>query len=67
MPKYRFFYHYYRAKGRMTVHWRGRCLSVDHVRCCVPTETHYRVTQPRLVIRGWATKVSVKGMIATIT
>ena len=36
-PKqYRFFYHYYKQKKKMSVHYKGVCYVVDNVQCDVP-------------------------------
>jgi hypothetical protein len=63
---YRFFFHYYRQKDCMSVHFRGACYPVDNVVSMVRIETHRRKTQPRLVMRGWAQGVSVVGGTAYI-
>lgn len=55
--KYRFFYHYRRQDGKMSVHHRGVCYPTENVECRVPTETHRRKIQPRLVIRGYASDI----------
>lgn len=57
--KYRFFYHYYRQKKKMSVHFRNRCYIVDDIRCFYNTFTKYNKTQPYLVMQGWAEKVIV--------
>ena len=59
MKRYRFFYHYYKAKRKMTVHFRGTCHVVHHVQCQVPCETHWSLTQPHLVLRGFAHTVEI--------
>ena len=58
--KYRFFYHYFKAKRRMSVHFRLRCYVVDDVDCRVSCETKWNKTQPNLVMRGWASTVKIK-------
>ena len=64
--KKRFFYHYYRQKDKMSVHFEGRCQIVDAVSCLVPSETHRQKRQPRLVVRGWATQVFINNERAII-
>ena len=56
--KYRFFYHYFKQKRMMSVHFRGQCRTIEHVTCAVPCETHYQKRQPYLVMRGFAEKVT---------
>lgn len=56
--KRRFSFHYNRPNDRMTVHWKGECIIVDHVECRVPTETHRSKQQPRVSVRGWAESVT---------
>ena len=63
MKKYRFWYHYNKPMSKkcgypiLTVHYRGRCLYATRIVCKVPTETHKRERQPRMVVRGWATVI----------
>jgi hypothetical protein len=64
--KYRFFYHYYKQKGKMSIHFRDSCVVVDDVECNVPCETKWRKTQPRLVMQGFAKKVEFEGNKAII-
>lgn len=59
MKKYRFFYHYYKQKKRMSIHFRNSCTVVDDVICEVPCETKWNKTQPQLVMRGFATDVRI--------
>jgi hypothetical protein len=62
----RFFFHYNKHTGFMTVHYRGVCIPVKDVKCLVPVETKYNKTQPRLVLRGWAEAVTVHEQLAVI-
>ena len=57
--KYRFFYHYYKQKGKMSVHFRNTCMVAENIICEVPCETKWNNTQPRLVMRGYATEVII--------
>ena len=66
MKKYRFFYHYFRAKKAMSVHWRGACFVVDNIKCNVPCETKWRPRQPYLVMQGFATSCQIKNGVAHI-
>jgi len=59
MSKYRFFYHFFKQKGKMSVHFRNSCTIVNDVICEVPCETKWNKTQPKLVMRGFATKVEI--------
>lgn len=58
MRKYRFFYHFYKQKGKMSVHFKGSCTIVDNVICNTPCETKWKLIQPRLVMQGFATSVT---------
>lgn len=64
--KHRFFYHYRRTTGGMTVHYKGHCHPCKDVRCLVPSETHHRKDQPRLVIRGFCQGLDFSGGTITI-
>ena len=57
--QYRFFYHYYKQKKRMSIHFKGACHVVDNVECLVPCETKWNKTQPQLVMRGWAKELDI--------
>ena len=57
--KRRFFFHFNKHTGKMTVHFKKACIAVDDVICTAPCESKWNDTQPRLVMRGWATKVEV--------
>lgn len=58
--KWRFFFHYRRSTGGMTVHFRGKCYPCKQVHCFRPTETKYNKIQPFLVMQGYAEEVEVK-------
>lgn len=60
MKKYRFFYHYYRQYKCMSVHYRGQCYKTANVVCNAATETHWQKTQPNLIVRGWASAITVE-------
>jgi hypothetical protein len=64
--KYRFFYHFYKQKGKMSVHFRNQCTVVDNIICAVPCETKWKPTQPRLVMQGFATSVEIRNNNAYI-
>lgn len=61
MTNWRFFYHYNKPKGKITVHFRGKCYLVDDVACFVPCSSKWNKSQPKLVIQGWAEKVTLLG------
>lgn len=58
--KYRFFYHYYRQYGCMSIHFKNTCYKVDDVICEVPCETKWSKTQPNLRMIGFATEIEIK-------
>lgn len=57
--EYRFFYHYNKPAGRMSVHFRNKCHIVDNIDCQVPASTKWNKTQPRVVMQGFARKVRI--------
>lgn len=63
---YRFFYHYYKQKKKMSVHFQGKCHVVDDVECKVSCETKWNRTQPNLIMRGFCTSVNIKNGKAII-
>jgi hypothetical protein len=42
---------------KWTVHWNGACLIVDKIICLIPSFSHNRKNQPRVVMRGYASSV----------
>lgn len=66
MKKYRFFYHYFKQKGKMSVHFKDTCTVVDDIKCNVPCETKWRNSQPRIVMQGFAKSVEIKDGTAII-
>lgn len=64
--KYRFFYHYYKQKKKMSIHFRNTCTVVDNIECKVPCKTKWSKTQPNLRMQGFAKEVIIKNNIATI-
>jgi hypothetical protein len=66
MKPRRFFYHYFRGKRAMSVHFMGTCYVVNHIQCDVPCETKWNKRQPYLVMRGYAHGVDIKDGTARI-
>jgi len=60
VKKYRFFFHYRKSTGGMTVHFRNVCYPCINVVCNVPVETKRNKTQPKLVLQGFAKKIDIK-------
>ncbi len=67
MKKYRFFYHFYKQKGKMSIHFRNSCTVVDNIDCKVACQTKWKPTQPRLVMQGYASNVQIINNTAIIT
>lgn len=63
---YRFFYHYFKNKKAMSVHFKETCFVVKDVVCHVPCETKWKKSQPRLVMQGYAIEVVVENEKAYI-
>lgn len=59
--KRRFFYHYRKCDGQMSVHFQGICYPCHDVDCQVPCETKRNKRQPYLVMRGYASKIRRQG------
>ena len=62
----RFFFHYRKMDGRMSVHYKQQCFVVDDVECNVPVKTKRNNRQPRLVMAGDCEKIVFKNKIAII-
>lgn len=67
-----FWFHYNKPASRtagrpvMTVHYRGACHFVRHIKCHVPVRTRERQSQPHVVMAGQGT-VTLSGETAVIT
>lgn len=59
IKEYRFFYHYYKQKKKMTIHFKKSCMIVDNVVCNVKCETKWKKTQPNLVMQGFCKEVVI--------
>jgi hypothetical protein len=66
MKKYRFFYHYYKHKKAMSIHFRGQCYVVSNIVCNPSCETKWNSTQPNLIMRGFASRVEVTNGVGYI-
>lgn len=44
----------------MSVHFKGKCYKTTNIVCNVPSETHWNKQQPNLIMRGFATKMSIE-------
>ena len=64
--KRRFFYHYYKQKNCMTVHWRGACYPVQMLYCYAATELKRNNRQPRVTMQGWAHSIRIENGICKI-
>jgi hypothetical protein len=53
--RYRFYYHYNKRDGKVSIHFRGRCYSGQRLICCVPCQSRFNQRQPRFVMAGFAT------------
>lgn len=62
LKKYRFFFHYRRQTGGMTVHFKGQCIPCKNVRCLAPCETKWNDNQqPKLVMQGYCLGIRKEG------
>lgn len=44
---------------KLSVHFKGVCHIVDHIKCLTPVESHHQSHQPRCVIRGMTKDVQI--------
>jgi hypothetical protein len=57
---YRFFYHYFKQKHCMSVHFKKQCIPCQNIVCYADTESKWNKTQPQLVIQGFASRIEIK-------
>lgn len=72
MRKYVFWFHYNKPYSRehgvdkWSLHHRNTCYIVDKIVCNVPTFSKNNKKQPRVVMKGYASKVIIEDNTATI-
>jgi len=57
--KKRFFFHFRKSTGELTLHWNKHCIAVKDIDCRVPVETKWNKIQPKVVLRGFANKIEI--------
>lgn len=57
--KKRFFFHFRKSTGELTLHWNKQCIPIKDIECNVPVETKWNNKQPRVVLRGFASSVEI--------
>jgi len=68
-----FWFHYnkplslQKKKNMLTVHFNGACHFVEGLDCGVPIKTRNRKSQPRCVMIGKATQITILNEIAVIS
>lgn len=64
---YRFFYHYYKQKNKMSIHFKKSCIVVDNIQCLVPCISKWNKRQPHLVMQGYAKEIIISKNNKTAT
>jgi hypothetical protein len=68
----RFWFHYNKPLSKqkgcnvLTIHYKGACHFVTGLICNVPIATRDRTSQPRCVMAGDATSITITDSVATI-
>lgn len=57
-PK-RFFFHFRKSTGELTLHYNKSCIPVKNVVCNVKLETKWNKQQPRVVLRGFSKDIKI--------
>jgi hypothetical protein len=57
--KKRFFFHFRKNTGELTLHWNKQCIPIKNVDCRVALETKWNSVQPRVVLRGFARSIEI--------
>lgn len=60
MREYRFYFHYNKQARKPTIHFRGKCYSVDNIHCFVDCKSKKNKRQPYFVMQGMAEVVVVE-------
>ncbi len=69
----RFFFHYNKPASlaakcpKMSIHFNGGCHIVDHVECYTWCESKHRNRQPRCVMQGHASDVTIHKVAGVVT
>ena len=56
---YRFFYHYFKQKKCLSVHFKKQCIQCNNIVCYADTESKWNKEQPQLVIQGFASSIEM--------
>lgn len=59
MKNKRFFFHFRKSTGELTLHWNKQCIPVKDIECGVALETKWNKQQPRVVLRGFARDIQI--------
>lgn len=65
-PK-RFFFHFRKSTGDLTLHWKKQCIPIKDIVCNVPVETKWNKQQPLVVLQGFANNIEIINDKAVIT
>jgi hypothetical protein len=57
---WRFYFHYRKQTGRLSVHFRGKCFDVSDVLCFPMCCSKRNKRQPHLVMEGYASEVRIE-------
>jgi hypothetical protein len=66
MKKKRFFFHFRKSTGALTLHWNKQCIPINNIECNVPVETKWNKIQPKVVLRGFAKEIIFNNNTAII-
>ncbi len=64
--KYVFFYHYFKQKKMMSVHFKNTCHVTMNVVCMVPCQTKWSKRQPYIVMKGLCSEIVIEEETITI-
>ena len=67
MKSKRFFFHFRKTTGELTLHWNRKCIPIKNIRCEVPVETKWNPQQPKVVLQGFAKYAIIKEDEALMT
>jgi hypothetical protein len=59
MRSKRFFFHFRKSTGDLTLHWNKQCIPIKDIECRVPLETKWNKQQPKIVLQGFAKEVKI--------
>ena len=61
-----FFFHYNKPHGKVSIHYQKKCHLVDGLLVRVPVHSKFNKRQPKFVMKGVASKITIENGLALV-